>query len=196
MKKLFLAFSLLFITITVNAQPTPDVVISGTVDKVLTELEANRSGFNEDPKKLYDMVEQYVLPVVDVEKVSKLVIGKYWRRSTPEQRDKFISEFKTFLMKSYAQGLFQYSGQKITYQPARYNEKKDKAIVDAILQSSDRNIPVAFKLQQGEDDSWRIYNVVADGINLITNFRTSYTSIIQRQGMDGLIDSLAMKNKL
>ena len=57
------------------------------------------------------------------------------------------------------------------------------------------NIAVAFKLEQGSDSNWRIYNVVADGINLITNFRTSYTSIIQKQGMDGLINSLALKNK-
>lgn len=196
MKRILLAFSLLFLTISVNAQSAPDEVISTTVGRVLEELEANRAGFKEDPDKLYAMVEQHVLPVVDVEKVSKLVVGKYWRRSSPEQRDKFIKEFKTFLMKSYAQGLFQYSGQKIVYQPVRYNDKKDKAIVDALLQTSDRNISVAFKLQQGTDNIWRIYNVVADGINLITNFRTSYTSIIQQQGMDGLINSLAMKNKL
>lgn len=195
MQKLLLAFTLLFLTVTVNAQSTPDVVISATVEKVLEELEANRSGFKENPEELYAMVEEHVLPVVDVEKVSKLVIGKYWSRSTPEQRDQFINEFKSFLMKSYAQGLFQYSGQKINYQPVRYNDKKDKAIVEALLQTSDRNISVAFKLQQGADDNWRIYNVVADGINLITNFRTSYTSIIQKQGMDGLINSLALKNK-
>ena len=100
-----------------HAQSTPDVVISDTVDKVLTELEANRADFKENPAKLYAMVEQHVLPVVDVEKVSKLVVGKYWRRSTDEQKSLFVKEFKSFLMKSYAQGLFQYSGQKINYQP-------------------------------------------------------------------------------
>lgn len=195
MKQFLLAISLFVLTVSAQAQTNPDIVISSTVDKVLTELEANRANFKEDPEKLYAMVEQYVLPVVDVEKVSKLVIGKYWNRSTDQQRAQFIDEFKSFLMKSYAQGLFQYSGQKITYQPVRYNDKKDKAIVDALLQATDRNIPVAFKLEQGSDSNWRIYNVVADGINLITNFRTSYSSIIQQQGMDGLIDSLALKNK-
>ena len=195
MKKIVLAFSLFFLTVIAQAQSTPDIVISATVDKVLAELEANRSDFKENPAKLYAMVEQHVLPVVDVEKVSKLVVGKYWKRSSVEQRNQFITEFKSFLMKSYAQGLFQYSGQKINYQPARYNDKMDKAIVDALLKTSDRNIAVAFKLQQGSDSNWRIYNVVADGINLVTNFRTSYTSIIQKQGMDGLINSLALKNK-
>ena len=195
MKNILLAFGLFIVTIGAQAQSTPDAVISSTVDKVLAELEANRTDFKENPDKLYAMVEQHVLPVVDVEKVSKLVVGKYWKRSTDQQRVQFIDEFKSFLMKSYAQGLFQYSGQKITYQPVRYNDKKDKAIVDALLQTTDRNIAVAFKLQQGSDSHWRIYNVVADGINLITNFRTSYTSIIQQRGMDGLIDSLVSKNK-
>ncbi len=195
MKKLLLAFNMLVIALFANAQASPEVVISGTVDKVLAELEDKRADFKANPDKLYAMVEQHVLPVVDVERVSKLVIGKYWRRSTPEQQGMFIDEFKSFLMKSYAQGLFQYSGQQIDYHPARYNDEKNKAIVDATLKTSDRNIPVSFKLVQGEDNNWRIYNVVADGINLVTNFRTSYTSIIQRQGMDGLINSLAEKNR-
>jgi len=195
MKNLFLAFNMLLIACIANAQASPEVVISGTVDKVLSELEDNRADFKANPDKLYAMVEQHVLPVVDVERVSKLVIGKYWRRSTPEQQNMFIAEFKSFLMKSYAQGLFQYSGQTINYKPARYNDEKNKAIVDATLKTSDRNIPVSFKLVQGTDSNWRIYNVVADGINLVTNFRTSYTSIIQRQGMDGLINSLAEKNR-
>ncbi len=195
MKNLFLAFNLLLVAVFANAQTTPDNVISTTVDKVLTQLEQNRADYKANPDKLYAMVEQHVLPVVDVERVSKLVVGKYWRRSSAEQQTMFIEEFKSFLMKSYAQGLFQYSGQQINYQPARYNDDKNKAIVDATLQTSDRNIPVSFKLAQGNDKNWRIYNVVADGINLVTNFRTSYTSIIQRQGMDGLINSLAEKNR-
>ena len=195
MKKLLLAINLLFITVVASAQASPEVVISGTVDKVLSKLEENRADFKANPEKLYAMVEQHVLPVVDVERVSKLVIGKYWRRSTPLQQELFVDEFKSFLMKSYAQGLFQYSGQQINYKPARYNDDKNKAIVDATLQTNDRNISVSFKLAQGADSTWRIYNVVADGINLVTNFRTSYTSIIQRQGMDGLISSLAEKNR-
>lgn len=194
MKKLLIAINLLWM-FAAYAQSTPDVVISATVDKVLAELEANRSGYKDNPEALYAMVEENILPVVDVERVAKLVIGKHWTRSTPEQRNQFINEFKSFLMKSYAQGLFQYSGEKINYKPVRYNDTNDKAIVDALLQTSDRNIPVVFKLQQGADGQWRIYNVVADGVNLITNFRTSYSSIIQKQGMDALIDSLAAKNK-
>ncbi len=195
MKKLLIAFNLLLVALVANAQATPENVISTTVDKVLSDLEQNRADYKANPDKLYAMVEQHVLPVVDVERVSKLVVGKYWRRSSPEQQTMFIKEFKSFLMKSYAQGLFQYSGQKINYQAARYNDDKNKAIVDATLKTSDRNIPVSFKLVQGSDSNWRIYNVVADGINLVTNFRTSYTSIIQRQGMDGLISSLAEKNR-
>ena len=194
MKKLLIAINLLWM-FAAYAQSTPDVVISATVDKVLAELDANRSGYKDNPEALYAMVEENILPIVDVERVAKLVIGKHWTRSTPEQRNQFINEFKSFLMKSYAQGLFQYSGEKINYKPVRYNDTNDKAIVDALLQTSDRNIPVVFKLQQGADGQWRIYNVVADGVNLITNFRTSYSSIIQKQGMDGLIDSLASKNK-
>ena len=195
MKKILLSFSLLFFAFIANVQASPDSVISTTVDKVLAQLEQNRADFKANPEKLYAMVEELVLPVVDVERVSKLVVGKYWRRSSPEQQSMFINEFKSFLMKSYAQGLFQYSGQQINYKPARYNDDKNKAIVEATLKTTERNIPVSFKLAQGTDNTWRIYNVVADGINLVTNFRTSYTSIIQQQGMDGLINSLAEKNK-
>lgn len=195
MKKLLVAFIIFAVPALAPAQQDPSLVISSTVDKVLTDLETNRETFRADPAKLYAMVEQHVLPVVDVQQVSRLVVGKYWRRSTPEQQQQFIQEFKSFLMKSYAQGLFQYTGQKIEYQPARFNEDGSRAIVDASLRSSERNIPVSFKLSLDNDKQWRIYNVVADGVNLVTNFRTSYTSIIEQQGMDGLINSLAEKNR-
>lgn len=195
MKKIVLVFFLLINTALLYAQQDPEKLIVTTVDQVLANLDTNRVEFRTDPAKLYAMVEQHVLPIVDVPQVSRLVVGKYWRQATPEQQQRFIGEFKSFLMKSYAQGLFQYTGQQIDYQPVRYNDDNTKAIVDASLKTSDRNIPVSFKLSVGEDGQWRIYNVVADGINLVTNFRTSYTSIIEQQGMDGLIDSLAEKNR-
>lgn len=179
------------------ASTDPDLLVKETTDKVLTELSSNRDTFMKDNNKLYDMVDSVVLPHFDFERMSKLVLGKHWRGANDDQRQKFIVEFKTLLVRTYATALFQYNGQKIVFKPFRHGGGDEDAVVKTeIVPNDGPPIPMNYALSKSSDGKWRVFDIRIDGISLVTNYRTSYSSTIQTQGLDTLISLLAEKNKV
>ncbi len=173
----------------------PDVLVKVTTDKVVQELTANREAFMADHGKLYDMVDSIVLPHFDFKRMSKLVLGKHWRGANEEQRDQFVIQFKTLLVRTYATALFQYNGQKILYKPFRHAGGDEDAVVKTeIVPDDGPPIPMNYALSKSSDGAWRVFDIRIDGISLVTNYRTAYGSMIQSSGIDTLIAKLAEKN--
>jgi len=187
----------LIVTGPVEAAGTgPDVLVKQTTDKVIQELNTNRESFMKDNNKLYDMVDAIVLPHFDFERMSKLVLGKHWRDASPEQRAKFIEQFKTLLIRTYATALFQYNGQKIVYKPFRETSAEDDAVVRTeIVPQDGPPVPMHYALRKNSDGAWKVFDIRIDGISLVTNYRTAYGNTIQTGGLDTLISKLVEKNK-
>lgn len=180
-----------------GAAAAPDELVRQTTDKVLAELTAKRDALKADQSKLYALVDEIILPHFDFERMSRLVLGKYWRDATPEQQKQFMAEFKSLLVRTYATALFEYTGQKIVYKPFHDAQGDGNAVVKTEVQPSDGPaVPLHYSLAKSSDDgNWRVFDIRIDGISLVTNYRTTYGRTIQRQGMDGLIASLTQKNQ-
>lgn len=178
-----------------NAAMAPDELVRQTADKVLSELTENREALEQDPERLYKMVDEIVLPHFDFERMSRFVLGKYWRDAGAEQQEAFVAEFRTLLVRTYATALFEYTGQEIVYKPFRHQEGDKKAIVKTEIQPADGPaIPIEYALaQRGEE--WKVFDVRIDGLSLVTNYRSQYGRIVQSQGVDELIASLSEKNE-
>ena len=128
--------------------------------------------------------------------MARLVLGRFWRSASLDQQQQFIDEFKTLLVRTYATALFEYTGQKIVYKPMRIKDGEGRAVVRTEIQPADGPaIPLHYTLARGDDGTWRVYDIRIDGISLVTNYRSTYSRAIQRQGMDGLISSLSQKNQ-
>lgn len=191
---LFLCLCATLIT-TANAAMAPDELVRDTTEKVLKELTANRSTLEKNPERLYQMVDQIVLPHFDFERMSRYVLGKHWRDATPEQQKKFVEQFKTLLVRTYATALFEYTGQEISYKPFHHKEGDTKAVVETAVQREDGPpIPIEYSLMQNSEE-WKVFDIKIDGLSLVTNYRAQYSRIVQTQGMDDLIASLAEKNQ-
>lgn len=177
-----------------NAATAPDELVRQTADQVISELTENRKDLERNPEELYRIVNEIVLPHFDFERMSRYVLGKHWRDATPEQQEKFVAEFKTLLVRTYATALFEYTGQEIVYKPFRHEEGDRKAVVKTEIQPDDGPaIPIEYALAQRGDD-WKVFDVKIDGLSLVTNYRSQYGRIVQTQGVDELITSLAEKN--
>lgn len=177
------------------AATTPaDQVIRETSKEVTAELEANRAELEQNPKRLYQMVEEIVLPHFDFERMSRYVLGQHWRDASPEQQQQFVSEFKTLLVRTYATALFEYTGQEIEYKPFRHEEGDRQAVVQTVVQRADGPpIPIDYSLVQS-DGEWKVYDVKIENLSLVTNYRAQYGRIVQSQGMSELIAQLSQKN--
>ena len=180
-----------------NAMQAPDQVVKNTVDKMVNNIQANRAAYRKDSNKLYAMVERVLVPTLHIERMSNLILGKKnSRTATSAQKKAFANEFKTFLMRSYATALLEYTGQeKVIYEPIVLASGTDKVIVKANLIASDgQSYPINLFMSNRRDTSWRAYNLDVAGINFVSTYRSTFGAIITKKGVDGLIAELRVKN--
>lgn len=189
----------LFLSVTwgvVFAGKSPDILVRETTDKVLSELRTNHNALQADVNRLYQIVEDIVLPHFDFKRMSKLVLGKHWKKASEVQRQKFEREFKALLVRTYATALFEYTDQEIIYRPYRPKEGSSRVVVKTELVPSDGPmIPIDYALSKAADDVWRVFDVRIDEISMVANYRNSYGKLIESRGMDKLIESLRRKRE-
>ena len=100
-----------------DSGPAPLVLVRQTTEQMLAALDKERDEIDSKPEKLYELVDRIVLPHFDFERMSKLVLGKYWRSASTSQRTRFTEEFRNLLVRTYATSMKEYSDQKVTYLP-------------------------------------------------------------------------------
>ena len=178
------------------AQQDPLLLVQQTADSVLQNVVENKSALDKDPSGIYDLVSAQVLPHFDFQKMTKTAMGKYWRRASDVQQSSLIKEFRELLVRTYGVALLNYSGEKITYLPVRASDNPDRVTVQTRVKEGNGGpeIPVDYRLYY-EQQAWKVYDVVIDGVSLVSNYRTSFSGQIRREGIDGLIKQLVEQNK-
>jgi len=195
--KFIISAALLFCLGAAPAQSSvpPDELVETTVNELIEKLEQRRAELEQDKRKLYQMVEEVVVPHFAVPVIARLVLARHWREASEEQRASFAEEFKKLLIRTYATALFEYTGnEKMEVKPARIQEEKRRARVETLVtlpNSSPVPVNYSFILTEGE---WKIYDVDIDGLSLVTNYRSTYGDFIRTNGLDALIEELARKN--
>jgi phospholipid transport system substrate-binding protein len=195
-KSLFLAvFLLASISQSFAAVNLPETVVKKTADGVISRIEARRSELKENPEYIYDLVNELVIPHFDFINMSKWILGKNWKSANTAQRDNFIEQFKTLLVRTYARALLEYSGQGVKYFPVEKNKKPNLAVVKTeLVRPGAKPFPVNYRMYQNNDE-WKIVDVAVDGVSLVSTYRGSFASQIKKDGFDSLIQKLVDKNE-
>lgn len=176
------------------ANQAPDQLVQETSKLMLNKLKEERDVIKKNPGRIYDLVQQIVLPHFDFEYMSQLVLAKYWRRASDEQRKAFVNEFRTLLVRTYATSLNEYTDQKLTYLPFRQNPGDTEVTVRTeVEQPGGMPIPIDYRLHQ-RDGNWIVFDVIIDGVSLVNNYRTSFAKEIRGGDIDGLVKTLADRN--
>jgi phospholipid transport system substrate-binding protein len=151
--------------------------------------------FIKDFSKVNQFVNEAILPSTDFEKISALVLGKLWKTATPEERERFKQEFQTLLVRTYSRAFVEFKDWSIRYLPIEMEADATKVIVKTeVLQPSLQPVAVDYRmlLSNGE---WKAYDIMIEGVSLVTNYRTTFTSEVQTKGsLNAVIDSLAKRN--
>jgi len=200
MKKNIQLFLAVFVCVIANsslaANTPPDVLIKQTSEKVLSTLESNKEKYKSQPEEIFKLVNDIILPHLDFRAMSKLALGKNWRKADNDQQARFVEAFKTMLVRTYSKSLTEYAGQEIKYLPYRppAEGKRTTKVKTIIDQGSGPEIPIIYSLRI-KDDIWKVYDIKIDGISLVTNYRNSFASDIRKVGIDGLIEQLLAKSE-
>jgi phospholipid transport system substrate-binding protein len=174
---------------------TPDALVKRTAEDVLSVVKTDKDIQAGDQEKLFALAEEKIVPNFNFDKVSRLVLGKNWTKATPEQKTAFQGEFKTLLIRTYATALSKYKNQTIEYPPLKMADGAKSAQVKTnIIQQGGQPIAVNYTLEK-QADTWKVYDIVIEGVSLVTNYRGQFAQEIRQNGLDSLIKKLADKNK-
>jgi phospholipid transport system substrate-binding protein len=173
----------------------PDELVKSTADDVLSVIKKDKDIQNGDQKKVFALAEEKILPNFNFDRVCRMVLGKHWNRASPEQQEAFQREFRSLLLRTYATALSKYRNQTIDYKPLRSQPgDTDVTVKTEILQPGGQPVAVDYALEKS-GDNWKVYDIVIEGVSLVTNYRSQFSNEIKQSGMDGLIQKLAAKNK-
>lgn len=177
-------------------QSNPAAIVHQQTDRILGLIRTKRAVYQQHPAQLYAMVQKQVLPYFDFRLMSRWVLGRYWHQATPQQKSAFANEFQALLVRTYATALLSYTGQKVTYLPFHGDLSGKTAVVRTVVQQNNggSDIPVDYSFYK-EPTGWKVYDVTIDRVSLVTNYRMTYASKVQRQGLDALIASLKRLNQ-
>jgi len=192
----WLASLILMSSFAAAAVQDPQQMVREAGSAILAELSTRQAEFEADPRLIYPFVEDLVLPHFDFRKMSQSAMGRYWPRATEDQKTRLTNEFRELLVRTYATALLGYSGQEVEYLPVQFPEGATRVTIPTRLSALDAPpIPVNYRLQLNSDEKWLVYDVVIDGVSLITTYRSQFSTLVRRDGIDGLISQLAAKNR-
>jgi phospholipid transport system substrate-binding protein len=152
--------------------------------------------YQNDFNKAVLFVDGIVTEFADMPRVSLLVLGKNIRKASPEQRQRFIKEFKTLLVRTYTRAFLEYKDWSITFSP--YNDDKDdgRTVVKTVVhQPGQQRVDVSYRMLLNQQGQWKVYDIIIAGVSLVTNYRTTFDQEIAKTGsIDSVIQMLANKN--
>jgi phospholipid transport system substrate-binding protein len=173
----------------------PQAMVESVTEKILQTIRENRSRLG-DAEFVAQKIEELIVPHIDQVAMSKLALGKHWRTATPEQRDEFVKEFKNLLIRTYKTSLVGYNDQTVDMLPFRPSEQPDKlaTVRSSIKRAGGPPIPINYSLRFKPEDGWKVYDIVVEGVSLVTNYRSTFDREIATGGIEKLLVSMKNRN--
>lgn len=171
-------------------------LVQKTAVQVTSRIRADRPLIDSNPQHLQSLIDELMLPHIDFQRMSKWVLGKYWRRASDEQREQFATEFSQLILRTYSTALLEYSDQEVAVFPVRAAaDAREVTVRTEVQPDQGPAIPIAYDLYLNPQGQWKVYDMSIDGISLIANYRSSFSSQIRRSGIDALLTQLHARNQ-
>jgi phospholipid transport system substrate-binding protein len=173
------------------AAGVPTEQIRSTVDRALLVLKDPRLKLAAKTKERRDQLKQILFARFDFTEMAKRALGANWRRRTPKEQEEFVQLFTELLERSYAEIIESYTDEKIIY----VGERLDGAYADVaskVLTGKGDEYSINYKAHLVNGD-WRVYDVIAENISLVNNFRSQFNRVIANSSYDELVRRLKEK---
>ncbi|MVW74747.1 MlaC/ttg2D family ABC transporter substrate-binding protein [Pseudomonas xionganensis] len=174
------------------ATPAAHEVVQQTTSKLLEDLQANKEQYRSDPAAFYAALDRILGPVVDVEGIARGVMTvRYSRQASAEQLGRFEENFKQSLMQFYGNALLEYNNQDIRVLPAAGQQDPQRTAVNMEITDGNGAVyPLSYTMVL-QDGSWKMRNVIINGINIGKLFRDQFAQSMQnnRNDLNKVIDT-------
>ncbi len=189
----FIGFFMFFVlsSVAVAGDGAYDLIssVSGNLFPKLTKQ------VTSDPSALKNLVKTDLMPYVDIKYAAYKVLGANIRSTNEEQRKRFVQAFETYIIDTYSSALGKYDNQSLVIDPKVVGDAKS-TIVNVSIKSSDGNqYQLAFKLRQNQKTGeWKVYDMVAEGISLLSSKQAEFNDLIVKNGIDKVCTMLEEHN--
>jgi phospholipid transport system substrate-binding protein len=179
------------------ADEAPDAMIKRLSDEVLATIRSDKSLQSGDLTKVMALVDSKIMPNVNFQRMTAAAVGPAWRQATPEQQKRLQEEFKTLLVRTYSGALSQVSEESVSIKPLRASPSDTEVVVRSEIRGRGEPIALEYRLEKtpGQGLGWKIYNLNVLGVWLVETYRSQFAQEINAKGVDGLIATLAERNR-
>ncbi len=171
----------------------PQVIIQEATEEMMAELRKNREAIANDKSIVNNIVERVLVPHIASNTIARKVMGKYARSASDEQKERFAEAFKGYMIRFYSNAFAEYKDETVDYLSApEFDGERRVTIKTKLNLASGQPIPIDYVMQRS-GDSWKIIDVVIEGISLVISNRTQFGNSISRDGLDTVIAKLEYK---
>lgn len=170
---------------------SPDAQVKATTEEVLQAITQTSGGAD-----LERVAETRVAPHFDFRRMTQSALGPSWRRANAEQQEALTAEFSRLLIRTYARVLAadRTAEARVAVAPTG-DEGADETLVRTTVTRPGRR-PVAIDYRMARSTAgWKVTDVTVESVSLVASYRDSFAATVNRNGIDGLIRSLAEKNR-
>ncbi|MBL1143187.1 MAG: ABC transporter substrate-binding protein [Proteobacteria bacterium] len=180
---LYILLSLISVAVFAEDLSTPTGRVKDSVNKVLTVLKDT----SLDRETRWAKIGIVINDSFDFRSMSQSVLATNWKKASPEERQQFVVFFSQYLEDTYRTKIEAYTNQKVEFVGETIRGKK--AVVETLIITDNSEIPINYKLKNN-DGTWFAYDVVIEGISLVSNYRSTFSAIVKNDGMDGLLNDI------
>ena len=188
---LFLAAIVLLLSPRSSPAGEPTEQIRAAIDRGVEVLkDAKLNGATAKPETIHRL-KQVVYPLFDFEEMVRCFFGVHWWRLEPQRQKEFVVLFTELLERTYANSINLYDGQKVIYTGETLDG--DYAEVGTkIVTKKGEAFSAVYKLHR-VDGKWKVYDVVAEGISVVNNYRSQFNRVIVNSSVEELLKKLKEK---
>jgi phospholipid transport system substrate-binding protein len=169
----------------------PTEAIRGAVNQGVEILKNAKLDSQKQRSQVIDRLREIVYPLFDFREMAMRSLGANWRRINSQQREEFVIVFTRLLEKTYADQIDLYNGQQVVYTGESVDG--DYAQVDSrVIDKNEQRYSVVYRLHR-VDGRWKIYDVVAENISVVNNYRAQFDRVIARSSFDELLKIMTQK---
>ncbi|MGC1181990.1 MlaC/ttg2D family ABC transporter substrate-binding protein [Legionella sp.] len=193
LKTILLAVSVI-LSPMIMAQSSPVPMLEQKANEIISTLKENKSNLKNNPNIIYNAVEKYLLPIVDVAGMSRSVLGReVWNKASAAQRAQFSEAFTRLIIRTYSSPLAQYSNETIQFLPVRDSlNSRFMRVNSMIVRSEGQNITLTYSLVD-KNGQWKIYDISVEGVSLLQSFRSQFAQVLQNSTIDEVIKKMQQK---
>lgn len=194
LKRLLMA-ALLVVAPLANAvdQTNPYRMMDEAAQRTFTRLKTEQPKIKQNPDYLRTVVREELLPFVQIKYAGALVLGSYYKAATAAQREAYFDAFGKYLEQAYGQALALYHGQSYSVAPDRPLGDDNIVAIRVTIVDPNGRPPIRLDFQwrkNSQTGNWQAYDMIAEGVSMISTKQNEWASILRQQGIDGLTQQL------